>query len=496
MLQPLLSRLPVVSPGSRSLRRHLLAWLLLPQLVLWLAAAAVTYNVASRYAGRANDHSLYLSSRALARQVKPIGSGLFVDFPRAAKDIIETDPDDQVYYMVSSPPGEFILGNHKLPPPRDIEVLSPDRPTFYDGQVEGADGPVQVRVAAIMLDYGEPSAKQRMLVQVAKSRVSREALARDILVDTALPLSVLVLAMSALVWAGVRTGLAPLARLREAVSGRGPNDLAPIELRSAPEEVRDLAVAVNTLLAAVQTSVAEQRRFISDAAHQLRTPLAGLKGQAELALKEATDPALRARLQRVQESATRSAHLITQLLTLARAEPESVATIGRSRFDLRRLVQDLTAEMVPRALSEGIDLGLDDAGTPEDQPVPTVFIEGNALLIREAIVNVIDNAIRYAGRGAEITVRVRQTPAYPGHPDQRPMALVEVDDTGPGLPPHLHAQVFDRFFRGTTEGRGCGLGLAIVKEIVERHQGQTWVESLRPTGLRVALRLPIIRDFT
>jgi two-component system sensor histidine kinase TctE len=175
------------------------------------------------------------------------------------------------------------------------------------------------------------------------------------------------------------------------------------------------------------------------------------------------------------------------LLTLARAEPESVATIGRSRFDLRRLVQDLTAELVPRALAAGIDLGLDDADTPEDGPEPALTIEGNALLIREAIVNVIDNAIRYAGRGAEITVRVR---TCHDRPDQREMALVEVDDTGPGLPPALHAQVFDRFFRGTTEGRGCGLGLAIVKEIVERHRGRVGLVSLRPQGLRVQVLLP------
>ena len=491
LLQPLLHRLPVVSPGSRSLRRHLLSWLLLPQLVLWLAAAAVTYNVAVRYADRANDHGLYLSSRALARQVKPIDSGLLVDFPRAAKDIIEADPDDRVYYMVSSPPGEFILGNHKLPPPPEAaDTLRPDRPTFYDGQVDTSEGSsVQVRVAAILLDYGEPSLKQRMLVQVAKSRVSREALARNILIDTVLPLSVLVLAMSALVWAGVRTGLAPLARLREAVSGRGPNDLAPIELHSAPEEVRDLAAAVNTLLAAVHASVVEQRRFISDAAHQLRTPLAGLKSQSELALKEATDPALRARLERVRESAARSAHLVTQLLTLARAEPESLATLGRSRFDLRRLVQDLTAEMVPRALGEGIDLGLDDGDG--DTPRSPLTIEGNALLIREAVVNLIDNAIRYAGRGTEITVRVRSDPDLPD------MALVEVDDTGPGLPVALHEQVFDRFFRGTNEGRGCGLGLAIVKEIVERHRGRVRLESLQPHGLRAQVRLPQgVRGFT
>ncbi|MFO1275862.1 MAG: sensor histidine kinase [Sphaerotilus natans] len=480
--QSLLNRLPVVSPGSRSLRRHLLAWLLLPQLVLWLAAAVITHHVAARYADRAIDHGLYLSSRALARQVKPIDSGLLIDFPRAARDIIESDPDDRVYYMVSSPPGEFILGNHKLTPPADIEALVPERPSFYDARIDTTDGEVTVRVAAIVLSYGEPGRDQRMMVQVAKSRISREALARDLLVDTALPLSLLVLAMSALVWAGVRTGLAPLARLREAVSGRGPDDLAPIELESAPEEVRDLAAAVNTLLAAVRDSVAAQQRFIGDAAHQLRTPLAGLKAQTELALKETTDPALQARLRRVHESATRSAHLINQLMTLARAEPESVAQIGRSRFDLRRLVQELTAELVPRALADGRDLGMDE---PEDgdEPPPLV-LDGNALLIREAIANLIDNAIRYAGRGAEITVRVREDGA-------RRRAIVEVDDTGPGIPEALHGAIFERFFRGTNEGRGCGLGLAIVREIVERHHGRVQVARLKPHGTRMSVLLPL-----
>jgi two-component system sensor histidine kinase TctE len=307
----------------------------------------------------------------------------------------------------------------------------------------------------------------------------------DLLVDTALPLSLLVLAMSALVWAGVRTGLAPLARLREAVSGRGPDDLAPIELESAPEEVRDLAAAVNTLLAAVRDSVAAQQRFIGDAAHQLRTPLAGLKAQTELALKETTDPALQARLRRVHESATRSAHLINQLMTLARAEPESVAQIGRSRFDLRRLVQELTAELVPRALAEGADLGMDEpeSDTEGEEP-PALAIDGNALLIREAIANLIDNAIRYAGRHAEITVRVREDSA-------RRRAIVEVDDTGPGIPEALHGAIFERFFRGTQEGRGCGLGLAIVREIVERHHGRVQVARLHPQGTRMSVSLPL-----
>jgi two-component system sensor histidine kinase TctE len=482
LVSHLLHRLPGITPGRRSLRRHLLLWLLLPQLVLWLAAALVTYNVAVRYADLAIDRNLYQSSRALARQVKPIGSGLFVDFPRAAKDIIETDPDDRVYYMVSSPPGAFILGNHKLPPPPSAtdsrpEPTDADKPVFYDGSVtEGADR-VTVRIAAITLNWGEPEAPQKMLVQVAKSRVNRETLARRILIDTAFPLTLLVLLMSALVWVGIRTGLAPLAGLRDAVSGRAPNDLAPIELASAPEEVHALAAALNALLGAVHENVISQRRFISDAAHQLRTPLAGLKSQAELALKENTDPALRARLERVQQSATRSAHLVTQLLTLARAEPESASVLGRSRFDLRRMAHEVTAELVPRALKADIDLGLDEA-----EDAGEVAVVGNALLLREAVVNLVDNAIRYAGSGAEVTVRVQIHGTH---------ARLEVEDSGVGIDPQLLPQVFERFVRATHSGSGCGLGLAIVKEIVERHAGQVSLEARSPHGLRARIELPL-----
>lgn len=474
-----LRRVPWLTPGSRSLRTHLLVWLLLPQLVLWAAAAVITYNVAARYANLAIDRSLYVSSQALGRQVKPLGNGLLIDFPRAARDIIESDPDDKVYYMVSSPPGEFILGNHKLPmPPKTDEKPPFNDPVFYNANVTQEDGkPLPVRIAALYVGWGENEAPQVMLVQIAKSRASRDALAGRILVDMALPLSGLVLLMSVIVWAGIRAGLAPLARLRDAVKDRAPDNLTPIQLASAPEEVRVLVNALNELLREVQHSVTGQRRFISDAAHQLRTPLAGLKSQTELALKDNQDPALQARLQRVHDSATRSAHLVTQLLTLARAEPESTNSLGRSRFDLRRTVEELTAEMVPRAIAAGIDLGMAD---PEDEPPAPVTVDANPLLIREAIANVIDNAIRYAGRGAEVTVHV-------GTSEQR--AFVEVEDTGPGIPPEHHQAVFERFFRATHEGNGCGLGLAIVKEIVERHDGRVELLGSLPHGLRVRLLL-------
>jgi two-component system, OmpR family, sensor histidine kinase TctE len=476
-LKRALKRVPGLTPGTRSLHRHLLLWLLLPQLVLWLAAAFVTYNLAASYANQAIDATLTTASKSLARQVKPIGNGLFIDFPRAAQDIIEADPEDRVYYMVSTPPGQFILGNNKLPPPPEIDAPRLNQPYFYDGTMAERGRELPVRVAALYLTYGEADAPpQTMLVQIARSRASREQLAGRILVDTALPLSALVVLMSMIVWAGIRAGLAPLARMRALVQDRGPNDLAPIELESSPREVHALAKAINTLLAAVHESVSGQRRFISDAAHQLRTPLAGLKSQTELALGETSDPALQARLQRVHTSATRSAHLVNQLLTLARAEPESMAAQGRTRLDLRRLAADLCAEMVPRARQAGIDLGLDDS-----RPA-AVAVLGNALLLREALANLIDNAVQYAGRGSTVTVR---TGADAGD------ACVEVEDNGPGIDPAEHTRVFERFARATHVGDGCGLGLAIVREIVERHGGRVALEAVQPRGLRVTILLPL-----
>ncbi len=475
-------------PGARSLHRQLLGWLLLPQLVLWIAGAFFAYNLTARYANQAVDASLSQASRALARQVKPIGKGLFIDFPRAAQDILESDPADRVLYTVSTPPGQFILGNRNLPAPPSITEPVFGEPYFYDGvinttrtQAEAGDNEsVRVRVAALYLHYGdETDPDQVMLVQVARSSANREELARHILVDILLPLSVLMILMTMIVWAGIRAGLAPLALLRRQVEGRAANDLTPISLEAAPPEVYSLARAVNALLLEVNRNVAAQKRFISDASHQLRTPLAGLKSQTELALRDATDPSLVARLQRVKESATRSAHLVNQLLSLARTEPEAVVKQNRGAIDLYRLACDVTATIVPRALQAGVDLGFDESDGADIGPPLEVY--GIELLLREALVNLIDNAIRYAGSGATVTVRVYR---------QEAGICVEVEDDGPGLSEADCERVFERFVRATHDGTGCGLGLSIVREIVERHAGTVRLHSVAPHGLMARLSLP------
>ncbi|MBV8604914.1 MAG: sensor histidine kinase [Pelomonas sp.] len=472
-------------PGAPSLRRQLLLWLVLPQIVLWLAAASFTYELASYYANAAIDATLSQASHALARQIKPLDSGLLIDFPRAAQDILESDPKDRVLYTVSTPPGSFILGNRNLP---DLPAGAPIKlgePYFYDGDLADGAGAVRgrgvrarVRVAALLLRYGASgSESQTILVQVARSSANREELARRILLETTLPLSALIGLMTMIVWAGIRAGLAPLAALQRQVAGRAANDLSPISLDAAPPEVRSLAQALNSLLAEVDRSVAAQKRFINDAAHQLRTPLAGLKSQVELALADAAAPAQRERLQQVLSGAARSAHLVHQLLSLARAEPEAMRRVAHAAVDLEALARDVTAEMVPRALGHGVDLGFD--GRPDAAP-PTV--SGIALLLREALVNLVDNAIRYAGRDATVTVRVRREGAH---------AVVEVEDNGPGIAPAEREHVFERFVRATHDGLGCGLGLAIVRDIVERHGGRVELRPVDPSGVLARVELPL-----
>jgi len=461
----------VSKPAGRSLHRQLLLWLLLPQIVLWGVAAFGAYRVASRHADELVDASLLQAARALARQIRPTASGLFVDLPRSAQDILSVnpaDPDERVIYMVSSPPGQLLLGDARMPAPPGAPRLN--EPVFFDATV-----PEPMRVVSLDLQLAAAGAPDSALrVQIARSSAPRELLARRMLLDTALPLSLLIALMSMGVWAGIRKGLKPLAELQQQMEGRRADALDPVQLQAAPPEVRALAGAVNELLGQVQHSLATQRRFISDAAHQLRTPLAGLKSQAELALEATSDPALRQRLERVRESAVRSARLVSQLLTLARAEPEAVAAQGWAAVDCGRLVREVAADGVPRALAAGCDLGVEVVHEG-------LSVQGVEVLLREALINLIDNAVRYAGTGATITVKLRRAGDD---------VWIDVEDNGPGLALDLRERAFERFVRGSAHGEGCGLGLAIVREIAERHGGSAELLPAAPKGCIARLTLP------
>jgi two-component system sensor histidine kinase TctE len=450
--------------SGQSLRRQLLLWLLLPQLVLWAGGGALAYRIALSYAEKGIDQSLTQSVRALARQVKPIGSGLLVDFPRAAQDVLEQDPKDRVSYMVSSPPEQFLLGNQRLPQPKDGQP-SIGVPWLYRSMVDGKP----LRIVALDVQYGENDAPQILRVQVGKSFAVQQRIARELIADMLAPLLALGALLSLLVYGGIRRGLAPLTKLTDQVGNRSVNALSPIGMTQAPSEVHALVQAINGLLEEVERSVHQEKRFLDDAAHQLRTPLAGLISQVELAQHETNDPALAERLIKVHTGAQRSAHLVHQLLTLARSE----TPLRRASIDLAALAREVAREWTPRALAAGMDLGYEG--------VDHLRMEGDPLQLREAMSNLIDNALRYTPTGSTITLRVDATPSG---------ASLAVEDNGPGLSQDDLAHVFQRFWRGSPLPGGCGLGLAIVREIAHRHGGEATVTALVPHGLRVALRLP------
>ncbi|OIN93449.1 MAG: histidine kinase [Comamonadaceae bacterium CG1_02_60_18] len=451
-----------------SLKRQLLLWLLLPQLVLFLVGGALAYRMALNYTEKAIDQSLTQTVRALARQVKPIGSGLLIDFPRAAQDIVEQDPKDRVSYMVSSPPGQFLLGNDRLPGPAVALPQATSEALLYNTEVEGKP----MRVALLEVDYGESTSPQRLRVQVAKSLVVQERLTAELIADMLAPLLLLVVLLSVLVYAGISRGLQPLTRLQAQLGTRRDAALSattPIELTQAPQEVHALAQAVNQLLAAVQRSLGQEKRFLNDAAHQLRTPLAGLISQTELALSEPDTQALRERLRKVLAGAQRSAHLVQQLLALARNEAE----VRLQPLDVAALAREVAREWAPRAIQCGVDLGYDG--------VDHAQVPGEATLLREALNNLIDNALTYAGKGCEVTVSVQVSADG---------VALEVRDNGRGLSAPDLSHVFERFWRASDLPNGCGLGLAIVAEIAQRHQAQVQAQSNVPHGLRVILRWP------
>ena len=459
------------APRGVSLKRQLLLWLLLPQLVLFWVGGALAYRVALSYAEKAIDQSLTQSVRSLARQVKPIGSGLLVDFPRAAQDIIEQDPQDRVSYMVSSPPGSFLLGNGKLPSPAPGQLIGTGETLLYNAEIDRKP----MRVALLEVDYGDSTSPQRLRVQVAKSLAVQQRLTSELIADMLLPLLLLATALSILVYGGISRGLQPLTRLQAQLGERRKqalSDLSPIELTQAPREVHALAAAVNQLLGAVRRSLGQEKRFLNDAAHQLRTPLAGLISQTELALSETDPAALHSRLTKVLSGAQRSAHLVHQLLSLARNEVE----VELQPLDLAALARDVARDWTPRALKAGVDLGYEGADH--------LNVAGEAMLLREALNNLIDNALNYAGPGSEVTLRVQAT-------DNQ--VLLEVADNGAGLSPDDLPHVFERFWRASNQPEGCGLGLAIVAEIAQRHGGEARALAAHPRGLRVQLWLPAQR---
>lgn len=435
-------------PVPHSLFGEILDWLLAPLLLLWPISIVATNHVANQIADLPYDRQMSASVQAIVRLVDVRDGQVNVDLPLAARDMLRSDEDDTIYFQVSGPRGELLAGDGDIPPPQGDPVAEIGATLYRDATI-GSD---EARVAYQYLHAG--TGEGAILVQVAETRHKREQLASRIISGVLLPQFAIIPVAVILVWLGLTRGLVPLARLQARIRRRRPDDLSPLNLRNVPEELRPMVAAFNDMMARLEDNLESRHRFISAAAHQLKTPLTGLKTQTELALQETDCVQLHEYLQRIAGGVERAARLTSQLLQLARAEASHEQRDATEAVDLDALARAVTVQNVPRALARDIDLGFEEAGA-------ALTVAGVPLLLRELIDNLIDNAIKYTPVGGRVTVRLR------GEPER----TLEVEDSGIGIPAEDRSFIFDRFYRALgTDAEGSGLGLAIVREIADLHQ--------------------------
>lgn len=449
---------------QHSLFGEILDWMLAPLLLLWPMSIAITYLVAKSIANQPFDHALEDSVTVLAQQVKDVDGKVVARLPGSARDILRADDVDSIYFQITGPRGELADGDRDLPLPVGEEPERSGRVHFRNESLHGT--PVRVAYAWVNLQpllapplQTDPAPRPQpdvALVQVAETLDKRAQLANEIIKGVILPQFIILPVILALVWFALSRGLSPLAQLQERIRARPPDDLSPIDSRQVPEEISPLVGSLNDMLARLAHTIDAQKRFIADAAHQMKTPLAGMRMQSELALRQVDPGEIHRSLEQLAKSSESATRLVNQLLALARAENQPHAGVALEPLDLGMLAREVVLDWVPASFAQEIDLGYEAPDAPLE-------IAGNALMLRELLSNLIDNALRYtpSGSGGSVTVRVRASAG---------LALLEVEDTGPGIAPGERPRVFERFYRILGSGApGSGLGLAIVREIAQQH---------------------------
>jgi two-component system sensor histidine kinase TctE len=449
--------MPDARPGARSIRRRLLFFLIPSLLFLVLCGGVLTYGVALSVATSAYDRSLLDPALDMAENIRIGADGPHLDLLMQAQEALMFDHVDSMVFQIRGVDGRVIAGTDELAP---APALRDGERRFFDGVYRGEP----VRIAALRTDSG-------FSVQVGETLSKRQRLIWEILAAGLVPTLLIAFAAVGLAWTGVKHGVAPLARIRGELLGRGPNDLRPLTETGAPAEIAPAVKAFNKLLGRMREASAVQQRFLANAAHQLRTPLAGLQMHLELLLRRDLTPDVRDEIEGMHVATTRASHLATQLLALARAEAGGASGLDVQYFDLRQIADAAAQEWVPRAIARNIDLGF---------VLENAIVSGNPLLLSELLNNLVDNALRYTPSGGTVTVRSGMDDG--GHP------YLSVEDSGVGIPEDSRRKVFERFYRiEGTPGDGSGLGLAIVKEVADRHSGFLTVQSGATSGTRIAV---------
>jgi two-component system sensor histidine kinase TctE len=469
---------------QHSLFGEILDWMLTPLLLLWPLSLGLTWFVAQGIANRPYDRALEFNLQALTQFVTVEGGRAEFALTPQARDLLRADDTDLVFYQVLDRDGRLVSGDPAFPPPPETDTPRPGDIRLRDDVIRDED----VRVAYTWLARG-PARDHIVLMQVAETRGKRSKLATEIIKGVMVPQFIILPLAVLLVWLALVHGIRPLSELERRIRARRPDDLSPIDDEHVPQEVAPLVSSINDLLQRLKVTLSNQKRFLADAAHQLKTPLAGLRMQAEMAQKllpAGVGDDVERSLRQIATSSVRATHTVNQLLALARAEAAGRA-LPREPVDLAAVAREVVEELVPLAMDKAIDLGFETLPAEPTASLPPVRLWGNPTLLAELVRNLADNALRYTPRGGVVTVRVLTDP-FSG------VQILQVEDSGPGIPPAERERVLAPFYRTLgTNVDGSGLGLAIVHEIVRQHGATLEMDDADPSrpqarGLRVSVR--------
>ena len=453
-----------------SLRRQLIVRMLSMMLPLFILLWIIAYFSSQYFINAAFDRSLVRRTYALADRVEVLHGQVRVDLPVAARELLLFDQEDLLFHRIIDPHKRVIEGENRMPPLPGNKGIKPGQLIIYDGIKDGAP----VRVAAFALSLHGTSAHGVALIQVGETLSRRSALADRATLAIVIPMLLMTLTAAFAIAYGVSRGLEPVSRLRERLSGRQAFDLSPVPLEGTPAELKPFMDEINSLLQRLSEAVESQSRFVADAAHQLRTPIAGIRTQAEAALAGAGHADAQHALTRIAQSAQTMGDLVQKLLILARVDAAE-NTLHLSRLDCGEVVRAVAREWVPEALARGVDISFET----QDQ---NVWVRGDAQLLREMLANLIDNALRYGG--TRITLAVRSS--LQG-------VTWSVADNGAGIPESQRTEVFAPFHRLSSGVDGAGLGLTIVQRIAQLHGATVSLSADEGgTGLVASVTFPLV----
>lgn len=428
-----------------SLRRQLLIWLLVPLLIVMPVAAVVQYRLTLLPAKQEIDQQLGDFAIAIASFIKVNGDKVRFEMAPETEHLLRTDQLDAEFFLVLDPNGKILSGDKTLDTPEDEIAAGELR--YVDRKIGGK----RMR----MLIYGVDCGNKSCQVRIAETLLKRDRLHYQTLVATLLSILLLGGAMGGIMLVAVRHALRPLQDLRAQLADRSLDDLRPVDAPKIPSEVQPLLMTLNQLFGRLTEASEAQKSFIADAAHQLRTPLTALQTESELALLEPHPESMHLTLERLHHSASRSAKLANQLLTIARTDPSLQFAKHVEPVNLKDVGAWAANEWSHQAFVAGVDLGFE---------LEHASVLGQAALLQELLSNLIHNSMEHAGSGVHITVRTYCA----GN-----TAILEVEDDGPGIAEEDRDKVLQRFFRGRhAKGNGSGLGLAIVNEIARIHRAQ------------------------